>query len=267
MDLWWGVLVWLAMTTGARRGELCALRWDDLDLDRAVLNVRSAIAQEGSQTWEKDTKTHQQRRIALDQTTVGLLRAYRGQCDEFADALDVEIAASGRMFSSAPDHSTWLTPSSVSQRYARMCARLGWDMNIHELRHYSATELISAGVDVRTVAGRLGHGGGGTTTLRTYAAWVAEADQRAAGTFDEHMPALPVDLDEVGRTSKRPGRGRRAGRETRTSASRPTCVPRSPVGRSDREIIRRPWKPWPHAMAWRRALRIGPSPNSTRMDW
>ena len=70
-------------------------------------------------------------------------------------------------------------------------------MNIHELRHYTATELISAGVDVRTVAGRLGHGGGGTTTLRTYAAWVAEADQRAAGALDEHMPALPVDLDEA----------------------------------------------------------------------
>ena len=43
-----------------------------------MLNVRSLIAQEGSQTWEKDTKTHQQRRIALDATTVGLLRAYRG---------------------------------------------------------------------------------------------------------------------------------------------------------------------------------------------
>ena len=78
-----------------------------------------------------------------------------------------------------------------------MCARLGRDRNIHELRRYSATELISAGVDVRTVAGRLGHGGGGTTTLRTYAAWVAAADQRAAGTIDAHMPALPVDLDHL----------------------------------------------------------------------
>ena len=204
MDLWWGVLVWLAMTTGARRGELCALRWDSVDLDRAVLSVRSAIAQDGSRTWEKDTKTHQQRRIALDSTTVGLLRAYRRQCDEDAAALGVEIAPSGRIFSPAPDHSTWITPSSVSQRYARMCARLGWDMNIHELRHYSATELISAGVDVRTVAGRLGHGGGGTTTLRAYAAWVAEADQRAAGTLDDHMPALPVDLDDAFRITDGP---------------------------------------------------------------
>lgn len=197
MDLWWGVLVWLAMTTGARRGELCALRWDGVDLDREALSVRSAIAQDGSRTWEKDTKTHQQRRIALDATTVGLLRAYRRNCDDDAAAFGETISSSGRVFSSAPDHATWLAPSSVSQRYARMCARLGWDMNIHQLRHYTATELISAGVDVRTVAGRLGHGGGGTTTLRTYAAWVAEADQRAAGTLDEHMPALPVDLDEA----------------------------------------------------------------------
>ncbi|MCA1705786.1 MAG: GntR family transcriptional regulator, partial [Actinobacteria bacterium] len=86
-------------------------------------------------------------------------------------------------------------PSSVSQRYRRMCARLGWDMNIHQLRHYSATELIAAGVDVRTVAGRLGHGGGGSTTLRVYSAWVSEADQKAAGTFSVRMPAPPIGLD------------------------------------------------------------------------
>ena len=115
-------------------------------------------------------------------TTVGLLRAYRRQCEEDADASACRSRVRAAVLRE-PDHSTWLTPSSVSQRFARMCARLGWDMNIHELRHYSATELISAGVDVRTVAGRLGHGGGGTTTLRTYAAWVSEADQRAAGTI------------------------------------------------------------------------------------
>ena len=65
-------------------------------------------------------------------------------------------------------------------------------MHIHQLRHYSATELIAAGVDVRTAAGRLGHGGGGTTTLRVYSAWVAEADQRAATSLAARMPELPV---------------------------------------------------------------------------
>ena len=75
-----------------------------------------------------------------------------------------------------------------------MCARLGWEMNLHQLRHYSATELIAAGVDVRTVAGRLGHGGGGATTLRVYSAWMSEADQKAAGTFTVRMPAPPLAL-------------------------------------------------------------------------
>jgi integrase len=73
-----------------------------------------------------------------------------------------------------------------------MCKRLGWDMHLHQLRHYSATELIAAGVDVRTVAGRLGHGSGGTTTLRVYSAWVAEADQRAANSLAARMPELPA---------------------------------------------------------------------------
>jgi hypothetical protein len=71
-------------------------------------------------------------------------------------------------------------------------------MNLHQLRHYSATELIAAGVDVRTVAGRLGHGGGGSTTLRVYSAWIAEVDQRAAGTLAGRMPALPVGIDPNG---------------------------------------------------------------------
>lgn len=195
-DLAWGVMLWLAMTTGARRGELCALRWDLLDLDKDLLVIRSSIGQDGTETWEKDTKTHQQRRITLDDNTVKLLRAYRAQCEEDAAAVGVAIRSDGRVFSPSIDHSTWLRPSSVSQRFARMCTRLGWDMNLHQLRHYSATELISAGVDVRTVAGRLGHGGGGSTTLRVYSAWMSEADQKAAGAFTVRMPTLPTHLSE-----------------------------------------------------------------------
>ncbi|MFI9383876.1 tyrosine-type recombinase/integrase [Kutzneria sp. NPDC052558] len=197
-DLPWGMLVWLAMTTGARRGELCALQWHLLDLDNAALGIRTSIGQDGSKTWEKDTKTHQQRRIALDADTVALLRAYRQHCDSLAAEMARKVDPDGRVFSSSVDHSTWLKPDSVSQRYRRMCEKLGWDMNIHQLRHYSATELIAAGVDVRTVAGRLGHGGGGATTLRVYSAWVSEADQRAAGNLGGRMPSPPIAIDSTG---------------------------------------------------------------------
>ncbi|HEY4005979.1 MAG TPA: hypothetical protein VGM60_12470, partial [Pseudonocardia sp.] len=53
----WGMLVWLAMTTGARRGELCALRRDRVDLDNALISIRTSIAQDGAETWERTRRT------------------------------------------------------------------------------------------------------------------------------------------------------------------------------------------------------------------
>lgn len=64
----------------------------------------------------------------------------------------------------------------------------------HALRHYSATELIAAGVDIRTVAGRLGQSGGGATTLRVYAAWVNDAGRRTATTMAGLIPRPVVAL-------------------------------------------------------------------------
>lgn len=76
----------------------------------------------------------------------------------------------------------------MSSRYKEMAERLGIVTHLHSLRHYSATELLSAGVDLRTVAGRLGHGGGGATTLRVYAAWVAASDRKAAELLGARLP-------------------------------------------------------------------------------
>ncbi|MPZ64561.1 MAG: tyrosine-type recombinase/integrase [Pseudonocardiaceae bacterium] len=187
----WGLLVWLTMVTGFRRGELCGLRWRHLDLVARVIALERSIGQRSGRTWEKGTKTHQHRRIALDPETVALLVTHRGRCTARAHAVGVKLAADSFVFSPAVDGSEHLKPDSVTQRYGRLAARLGIKTSIHKLRHYSATELIAAGVDVRTVAGRLGHGGGGSTTLKVYAAWVSESDQRAATSLFSRMPARP----------------------------------------------------------------------------
>lgn len=188
----WGALAWLAMTTGARRGELCALRWQHVDLDNGVLTLRrSAYVDENGELREKDTKTHQQRRVALDAETVVVLRELFERYLARLAALGMRHRPDAHVFSPEPDHSRGFRPDSVTQRYGRLAVRLGLESHIHALRHYSATELIAAGVDVRTVAGRLGHGGGGTTTLRVYAAWLSESDQRAATTLAARMPSRP----------------------------------------------------------------------------
>ncbi|MDQ6874935.1 MAG: site-specific integrase [Actinomycetota bacterium] len=188
----WGTFVWLAMTTGARRGELCGLRWSHIDLESGVIAFIASIAQDGKDRWQKDTKTHQHRRVALDLETVAVLSEHYGRCAARADAVGTELLPQAFVFSLSSDGSTHLVPDSVSQRFRNMAARVGLSTHLHTLRHYSATELVAAGTDVRTIAGRLGHAGGGTTTLRVYAAWVSEADQRAAAVLGPRMPPRPT---------------------------------------------------------------------------
>ncbi len=186
----WGTLVWLAMMTGARRGELCGLRWTGLDLDAGVVTFAYSIGQIAGEMWEKGTKTHQTRRVTLDSETVEILREHRRRCDERAASLGLAVRPDGFVFSLTPDSARQIRPDTVTQRYGRLAKRLGIDTSLHALRHYSATELIAAGVDPRTVAGRLGHAGGGSTTLRVYSAWVAEADQRAAAALAARVTSM-----------------------------------------------------------------------------
>ena len=186
----WGLLLWLIMVTGMRRGEISALRWRHVDLDHGTVLIQRANAQPRSGVKEKVTKTQQQRRIALDEATVALLAEHRQRWEQHCSDLGVAFRQDLFVFSPGPDASKPYQPHSLSQRYRLLAARLNLrSTRLHALRHYSATELIAAGVDVRTVAGRLGHGSGGVTTLKVYAAWVSEADRRAAATMVGIMPA------------------------------------------------------------------------------
>jgi integrase len=191
-DAWtdpaWGLMLWLVMVTGCRRGELCALRWRHLDTERCQLWVQRSTAQPKSGITEKDTKAGGLRRVGLDPYTMELLAKLRERMATQLAALGCTLTEDAFLFSGAPDCSAPLPPRSVTKRYARMAKRLKLrSTRLHSLRHYSATELIAAGVDLRTVAGRLGHGGGGTTTLKTYAAWVQAADRKAADTMADLM--------------------------------------------------------------------------------
>ncbi|WP_423213674.1 tyrosine-type recombinase/integrase [Pseudonocardia sediminis] len=114
--------------------------------------------------------------------------SHRERCDARAAELDTTVRRDAFVFSPAIDGAAQLNPDTVTQRYGRMVKRLGISTHLHCLRHYSATELIAAGVDIRTVAGRLGHAGGGSTTLRTYTAFVLESEQRAAAALAARRP-------------------------------------------------------------------------------
>jgi integrase len=163
----WGMQLWLTMVSGCRRGELCALRWRNIDFERSNLWLEKATIQSRSGIMEKDPKNGEGRRVSLDPHTLELLRKHRVDVTEQLFALGARLTDDAYVFSQAPDYSEPWKPKSVTQRYRKMAMRLRLrSTRLHALRHYS-TGLLAAGVDLRTVAGRLGHGDG-ITTLRTY---------------------------------------------------------------------------------------------------
>jgi integrase len=173
-------LLMLGALTGMRRGELCALRWSDIDLERGDLEVsRSVIVVPGGLS-EKSTKTDRSRSVALDEVGVALLIQYRARIDGWASEAGTEIADDAFVFSPHVDGATPFRPDNVTGFFIRVRDGLGLEgVRLHDLRHFTATQLIGAGVDVRTVAGRLGHSDP-SLTLRVYSHVIEERDRAAA---------------------------------------------------------------------------------------
>jgi integrase len=173
-------LLMLAALTGMRRAELCALRWTDVDLERRELDVSRSIIVVSGGLAEKSTKTDRFRMVALDDVGVSLLEHHRVRVDEWAQAAGVVVQPNGYVFSHAPDASKPFRPDNVTGFFTRVRNSLGLrEVSLHDLRHFTATQLIGAGVDVRTVAGRLGHSDP-SVTLRVYSHALEERDRAAA---------------------------------------------------------------------------------------
>jgi integrase len=176
-----GRLLYLAATTGARRGELCALKWKHIDVASSALLIEGAIVEIPGGGWlEKDTKTHASRRIAIDAETMKVLAEQRAYAEELAHLADLSLTDESFAFSLEPDGQRPLLPTFVTRRFELVRANLGLtQIRLHDFRHFAATRLISSGVSARTVAGRLGHSNA-STTLQVYSHFVEAADQEAA---------------------------------------------------------------------------------------
>jgi integrase len=172
--------LWLAAVTGARRGELCALHWADLDLQRGVIRIAHSYSVAGGTKVRKDTKTHQDRSLAIDEITSTVLTERRQAVADQLSRVGVELPPDSYVFSPDPLGERPWNPDWVTHKVTDIARTAGVALNIKALRHYSASQLLAGGIDLRNTAARLGHGGGGATTLRHYADPVSEVDRRAA---------------------------------------------------------------------------------------
>lgn len=140
--------------------------------------IRRSIAIVAGDLREKDTKTHQSRRMAIDEGTVGVLCTHHLRKRELALALGVGVADDAFVFGE-PDGGPW-RPDVCTNRFGRLRAALGLDrVRLHDLRHFVASVLVDGGVPIGTVSTRLGHSQL-STTLDLYTHAIPATDQRAA---------------------------------------------------------------------------------------
>lgn len=119
------------MTIGMRRGELLALRWRHVHFGRQVLEIRRNYVQRRGHKIEKDTKTHQMRRIALDPGTLAVLDEHYRRALQRAQMLNVEGIKDWYLFSNDPAHARPLNPDWVTHRYTAMAAEQGICTHLH----------------------------------------------------------------------------------------------------------------------------------------
>lgn len=171
----------LCALTGARRGEALALRWSDYDQDTKTLTISKSIGYTPKDgVYVKSTKTHGTRKIGIDETLEGVILSQMEALKENKE-FGFDIVENPYLFFGEPDGSVPFFPDTPSSVFRNVCDSLGLPYHLHQLRHFTATQLIAAGVDVRTVSGRLGHADA-SVTLRVYS-HVLEAQDRAASEF------------------------------------------------------------------------------------
>lgn len=165
--------------TGCRRGELCGLRWSDIDLEAGTMHVQRAWVIAAGKAHLKTPKSGKDRTIALDPLAILTLKLLLKAQELTADRINAALPEDGWLLSKDGMGFDPRNPQMVGRQVAVIAAAAGESIHLHQLRHYAATELLAAGVNVRTIAGRLGHSDP-AVTLRVYSHQIEERDREAA---------------------------------------------------------------------------------------
>jgi integrase len=192
---------WLLLdaVTGARRGEVVAVRASRVDWARGTVLFSHAIVHgrdpiSGARCLqEKQTKQDRPKELAVDPLTLKLLTQVRGRQQERALAAGVSWPHDAYLFSPDLAGRVPYRPDGMTKRFMRLRARLGLErVRLHDLRHHAASAMLRGGIDVVRAAARTGHDP--ATMLRHYGHYVggdAEAATLLANLFSiERLPAV-----------------------------------------------------------------------------
>jgi integrase len=175
----------IAAYTGMRRGEVLALKWQDIDLDNGLLAVRRAFETTVGRVIVKEPKTAAGRRvIAISQTLVVELRRHKAEQAQRRLLMGMDYI--NEDWVCAHENGQMIKPVCLSDKWRRFRKLVGVTLGLHALRHSHATIMLESGVHPKVVSERLGHSSYGITQ-DLYTHVMPQMQEDAANRFDEAM--------------------------------------------------------------------------------
>lgn len=177
-------LLTLALDSGARRGEISALRWDDLDFNANTLIIDNSLKVVNGEVDEKKPKTNSSNRvIILSEATMEVLKEYKEWQDNYIKELGSKWQGTNRIFTN--EVGGHMHPSTCYKIFCKVTKKYGLEhIRFHDLRHTSASILINNGVNFKAVSERLGHSNINITS-EIYAHTFESAKKESATAFDK----------------------------------------------------------------------------------
>lgn len=176
----WYDFFYTEITTGLRLGEICGLKWEDLNEETGRLSVRRSVSRAsggGLQIGETKTETGK-RTILLPPSTLHLLKEWK------------KTAMTEWIFPSLLQPEKPVSPHTAYHRLKLILKQAGLpDIRFHDLRHTFATHALTSGVDAKTLSGILGHTNA-SFTLDTYTHVTTDMQKNAAGIVGDFMDEL-----------------------------------------------------------------------------
>ena len=178
----WRALWHLAVGTGARRGELLGLRWRDVDLEAATVEIRRSLSRTDGIVRLLATKTANRRVLALGQSVVEAVQRHGREQEQRRAAAERWDNQWGLVFTD--DEGAPVQPGRVTSEFRRLVRLAPVPVvRLHDLRHFHATALLEAGVPAKVVSRRLGHATV-AITLDVYSHVLPSMDLEAAQRFE-----------------------------------------------------------------------------------
>jgi len=174
------VFIRVVAASGARRSEICALRWSDVDLAKHRMTIDESIVQRDGVRMVRGPKNRSSiRNLAIDDDTAEALSGLHARCLNLAAATGMKLVPDAFVFSTEPDGSRPASPSAMSHSFARIRDKAGVskEIHLHSLRHFQSTVLDS----VISEAQKQARMGWATVQMaRHYTDAITEEDRRAA---------------------------------------------------------------------------------------